>query len=460
MHISWKRTLTAGAALSALALVAACVAPSADSRPSATGASQSPNPAPAKTGDLVYVRSMDRQADLVALDADTGKEVARFPWGVTTPDGSLLYRAELSNGETSVRAIDLANNVTTAERRIKLVGSSPYEVPVVSFTGQPGGFSPNARWLALNTPTSDYSSDGAKIHFVVLDSKLQQPSRFIDLPSNFTFDAISDSGQSLYLEEHVGANGADGYRVRVYDLQSGQLTPGIVVDKVVSTDALIGTRVGTIASPDGAWQYTLYWRQGGNPFIHAIKLEERWSVCLMLPVQTSGEEDFAWSFVPSPDGHIAYAINSLKGYVASVDLASATVMKTATLDLQHSSAPNLIDQVARFFFPVAEAKSEMFSLGVVSPDGKTLYASGDYGRKLYSIATDTLTIKRSYTFASMSGAPLQLMALGISPDGSRLYGIDAEGGSLMHIDAGTGRTLAQVKLTGTIGGRIVRVVHR
>ena len=299
-----------------------------------------------------------------------------------------------------------------------------------------------------------------QLHFVVLDSKLQQPSKFIDLPSNFTFDAISDSGQSLYLEEHVGANGSNGYRVRVYDLQAGQLTQGIFVDKAVGTDAMNGVRVGTIASPDGAWQYTLYWRQGGNPFIHAIKLEERWSLCLVLPVQTSGEEDFAWSFVASPDGRTAYAINSLKGYVASVNLISATVIKTATLDVPRSSAPNLVDQVAQFFFPVAEAKSEMFSLAVVSPDGKTLYASGDYGRKLFAIATDTLAIKNTFTFASLSGAPLQMTALGLSPDGLRLYAIDAEGGALMHLDASTGRTLAQVKLTGTNGGRIVRVVHR
>lgn len=458
MHISWKHSLAAAAILSALALVAACVAPTGDSRPSATDVSLSQ--APTHTRDLVYIRNMDQRSDLVAVDADTGKEVARFPWGVTTPDGSLLYRAELDNGETAIRAIDLANNATTAERRIKLVGSSPYEVPTVGVIGQPGGFSPNARWLALNTPTSDYSSDGAKIHFVVVDSKLQQPSKFIDLPSNFTFDAISDSGQSLYLEEHVGANGSSGYRVRVYDLQAGQLTQGIVVDKAVGTDAMNGVRVGTIASPDGAWQYTLYWRQGGNPFIHAIKLEERWSLCLVLPVQTSGEEDFAWSFVASPDGRTAYAINSLKGYVASVNLISATVIKTATLDVPRSSAPNLVDQVAQFFFPVAEAKSEMFSLAVVSPDSKTLYASGDYGRKLFAIATDTLAIKNTFTFASLSGAPLQMTALGLSPDGLRLYAIDAEGGALMHLDASTGRTLAQVKLTGTNGGRIVRVVHR
>ena len=53
-----------------------------------------------------------------------------------------------------------------------------------------------------------------------------------------------------------------------------------------------------------------------------------------------------------------------------------------------------------------------------------------------------------------------MTALGLSPDGLRLYAIDAVGGALMHLDASTGRTLAQVKLTGTNGGRIVRVVHR
>lgn len=454
--MSWKGSLAVLAIVSAVG--GACTAPAAESRPSAPLApSATASAVPAKTGDLVYVRNMSRNGEIAVLEGDTGKQLARYPSGVTNPDWSLVYGTQLESGNTVLRATDLARNVTVNERRIDANGY-PLQLPSMSLTGDPGGFSPNARWLALTT-RADYSSTGSptKSPFAVLDAKLEQPTKLVELPGSFTFDAISDSGQNLYVEEHLGQNGEDGYRVRVYDLQSRQLLPGFVVDKSVTADRMAGTRVATLASPDGLWQFTLYWRQGGNPFIHAIRLEERWSLCLFLPVETRGEEDFAWSFVPSPDGRIGYAINSLKGYVASIALTSATVIRAAAVDLKQTQAPNLGDELARFFFPVAEAKSEMFSLSVVSPDGKTLYASGDFGRKLFAIDTDTFAVKGRYAVDSASG-PIQLIALGVSPDGARLYGLDAQGKSLVRIDAATGRVLSVVAIPGPYFGRILRVV--
>src|SRR5919201_2995437 len=455
--MSWQRSLGGFGIASALIVVAACVAPAGGARPSSPADQKSASPESSKTGDVVYLRDFQQYGAIVALDADTGQEVARFGAGIATPDWKSLYGAELSGGATIVSATDVSRGTRTS-KTIDGAGGYTFALPAVSFTGEPGGFSPNAKWLVLTTRGGvDYSSSGkpTKTPFVVLDAALREPSKYIELSGNYTFDAISDSGRYLYLEEHLAA---DSYRVRVYDLQLGQLLPQIVFDKSATGDRMAGTRVGSIASPDGQWQFTLYWRQGGNSFVHAIKLEEQWSVCLFLPVQTSGEEDFAWSFVASPDGRTAYAVNNLKGYVASIALTTATVTRTATIDLQHASAPSLGDELARFFFPVAEAKSEMFSVGVVSPDGRTLYASGDFGRKIFAIDTATFALKAKYAIETSTRVALQVMSIGVSADGARLYAIDSEGKSLVRLDAATGRLLQQVRINGAYAGRILRVV--
>jgi hypothetical protein len=453
-----QRSLAVFVALSSIVAAAGCAGPTTDVPSDRVAVSASPSTA--KTGDLIYVRNM-QQGAIVAIDGDTGAEVARYLSGALTPDGALVYGTTFDRGDAVVRVTDIARNITANERRIEGSGLA-YELPALSFTGEVGGFSPNARWLVLTTPRSHLSSSATtgQSAFVVLDAKLQQPAKFVELPGGYSFDAISDSGQFLYLEEQVVQNADGGYRVRVYDLNARQLLPGIVVDKTVAGAAMTGTRAGSIASPDGQWQFTLYWRQGGNPFIHAIKLEERCSLCLFLPVQTGGEEDFAWSFVASPYGGTAYAINSLKGYVASIDLATATVLRTATFNARAAEQPNVLEQIARFFVPVAEAKSEMFSIGVVSPDGTTLYATADYGRKLLAIDAATLAVKARFAMDAPDAGPIQLTALGVSPDGARLYALDAAGRSLVRIDAASGRITQLVAVGGPIGGRILRVVTR
>lgn len=78
--------------------------------------------------------------------------------------------------------------------------------------------------------------------FAILDGKLDQPTTFVELEGSFHFDAISDSGRYLYLEERLGARPSDGYRVRVYDLKAGTLHPGILVDKSVQADRMLGVR--------------------------------------------------------------------------------------------------------------------------------------------------------------------------------------------------------------------------
>jgi sugar lactone lactonase YvrE len=102
----------------------------------------------------------------------------------------------------------------------------------------------------------------------------------------------------------------------------------------------------------------------------------------------------------------------------------------------------------------------MFSVGVVSPDGQTLYASADFGRKIFAIDTSTFALKRQFTIETPTRAALQVMSIGISPDGARLYAIDVEGKQLVRLDSASGTVSALVKIDGAYAGRILRVVSR
>jgi hypothetical protein len=424
------------------ALVAGCILPPASQQrsPSEQTAERSAIEGSRPTGDLLSVRVLDERKDLVLVEADSGRELARHPWGVSTPDWNLLYRAEFAGATTALRVIDLKTGAARLERTLS--GGRHYELPIIAnLAGEPGGLSPKARWLVLQARGAEYETKSA---FAILDGKLDQATTFVELDGSFHFDAISDSGRYLYLEERLGAGPSDGYRVRVYDLKAGTLLPGILVDKTVQADRMVGGRAATLVSPDGGWQYTLYVREGGKPFIHAIKLEERWSLCLFFPVETSGEADLAWSFVASPDGRLGYVVNSLKGYVAAVDLAGARVLRSGSFQVAQLQ-PSLLESLARFFVPIAEAKSEMFSSAVVTPDGRTLYAVGEFGTRLYTIATDSLSVRARHEIDG------RIMGLGLSPDGARLYAIDGETGRLLRIDPESGTVLSRAGLGGAPG---------
>lgn len=144
------RRLICGALLALLALVvAACLVPPA-------GQQRSPSEQPAErratggsktTEDLLSVRVLDERRDLVLVEADSGRELARYPWGVLTPDWNLLYRAEFAGATTALRVIDLKTGAARLERTLS--GARQYELPIANLAGEPGGLSPQARWLVL-----------------------------------------------------------------------------------------------------------------------------------------------------------------------------------------------------------------------------------------------------------------------------------------------------------------------
>ncbi|MEA2244017.1 MAG: hypothetical protein QOD24_3573, partial [Solirubrobacteraceae bacterium] len=104
----------------------------------------------------------------------------------------------------------------------------------------------------------------------------------VRLPGDFSYDALSPDGRSLFLINDTAPRDATKYRVRVYDLARGRLDPTPVVDPRESPDAMSGFPVTRATSRDGRWAYTLYARPDGSPFVHALDTRDRTAVCIDL----------------------------------------------------------------------------------------------------------------------------------------------------------------------------------
>jgi hypothetical protein len=106
--------------------------------------------------------------------------------------------------------------------------------------------------------------------------------RLIRLQGDFSYDALSPDGQTLYLVEHMSANDVLQYRVRAYDLRAGRLLKKMVTDKRRWQSVMNGVPMARAWSFDKRWAFTLY-GGGTNPFVHSLDTRNEYAVCIDLP---------------------------------------------------------------------------------------------------------------------------------------------------------------------------------
>jgi hypothetical protein len=155
-------------------------------------------------------------------------------------------------------------------------------VPLVAYDGTTGGLSGDDRSLAL----SSYGpAPGVTGHtsFVVLDTRSLKPRLRVNLPGTWSFDAISPSGSTLYLVEHISVGADPTYRVRTFDVAERRLGAAIV-DRLEEEQVMGGVPVTRASSRDGRWAYTLYAREQHGPFVHALDTARRQAFCIDLPL--------------------------------------------------------------------------------------------------------------------------------------------------------------------------------
>ena len=220
---------------------------------------------------LALVAAPSAQADGLPLAVDTS------PSGITPPSGRLRYLAVPARGDTVVAT----QHVGSGQIFTSHVLRGRFGVPAVAYDGTPSGVSADRRTLVLIRPRRGFPR--ARTTFAVMDTKAGplRLRRLIHLHGDFSFDALSPDGDSMFLIHYISRRDPSRYRVRVYDLRTDRLLPKPIVDPNEDPDEMNGYPATRETSADGRWEYTLY--QGNeHPFVHALDTRERRAVCIDL----------------------------------------------------------------------------------------------------------------------------------------------------------------------------------
>src|SRR5260370_4256363 len=256
----------------------------------------------------------------------------------------------------------------------------------------------------------------------------------IHVNGGFGFEALSNSGQGLYLIQKM--SDPRHYEVRLYDLGAGWLLPQPVVDKREPNEPMNGIRGDSAADPTGNHVYPVYVRDSG-PFIHALSLDQPFRFCVALPKTAVNniEQQFHWSLAITPDGSTVYAVNGSLGKVSLIRTAGTpTIVRTAPVAFNFPPPQGegrgggvVID---------ADAKGPQHGGSALSTDGQTLFTFGETG----VLAIDTPTLKARGHFLD----PWPPDTTRLSSDGKWLYVAEASENKLWQIDPVTG-AVSEVK---------------
>jgi hypothetical protein len=199
--------------------------------------------------------------------------------GVASTDGASRYLTVTLGGRTAVLAQRVATGAVTS--RLELPGR--FGVPLVAYDSTAGGLSADGRTLVLINPRSGFPRRVTT--FAVLSATPRgslRLRRILRLRGDFSYDALSRDGRSLFLINYLSANDPAKYRVRVYDLARDRLDPTPVVDPREAPGEMNGFPLARVMGRDGRWAYTLYQGTDGKPFIHALDTRDRKAVCIDL----------------------------------------------------------------------------------------------------------------------------------------------------------------------------------
>jgi hypothetical protein len=195
--------------------------------------------------------------------------------GVVGPRGDRFVTLP-SGASTIVAAVRQRSGEISSYRRLR----GRYTIPAVAYDGTAGGLSADGHTLVLTRPRVRFPR--AESSFLVLDTRTLRPWRRLTLTADWSFDAISPDGRYLYLIEYTDPEDTSSYAVRLYDLARGRLATEPIVDPHEADEAMRGSPLTRVSSPDGRWEYTLYDGGGKAPFVHALDTVGRTARCIDL----------------------------------------------------------------------------------------------------------------------------------------------------------------------------------
>lgn len=206
---------------------------------------------------------------------------------VSVPGSELAYVTRRAGRDTKL--VETFPGGLGVVRKARLAGR--FSVPVVANDGSPSGLSPDGRTLVLTKPRRTLG--GGTTTLAVVDVRRLRIRRVLNLRGNFSFDAISPDGRTMFLIRYADARDPTQYSVRAYDLGARRMIPGRIVDPSEPDEDMSGFPMTRAIGLDGRWAYTLY-DGSEHPFIHALDTERREAVCIdmdMLAGRSNGIAD-------------------------------------------------------------------------------------------------------------------------------------------------------------------------
>jgi hypothetical protein len=195
--------------------------------------------------------------------------------------GALRFVALPTHGGTAVAQIDRASG--TVNSFVSLRGS--WGVPQVAFDGSTAGIDAGGNVLVLGRNAMNLFPERTK--FALVNPVKVRLKRIVTLHGSFFFDAISPDGDTMYLIQLPASGNILRYSVRAYDLRHDRLVPGAIVDRTEPDERMAGMPMARVASADGVWAYTLYYKPSGRNFVHALNTQAGTARCIDLPPLTS-----------------------------------------------------------------------------------------------------------------------------------------------------------------------------
>jgi len=202
------------------------------------------------------------------------------PDGIADEAGDFRYVTRDDGRDTLLMRIEQDGGEVAGSYRL----DGLYTIPVVGLDGSVAGLSADGGTLVLISPRPGFPRETTELQ--VFDTEDIRHPRSIELDGDFSFDALSPDGRTMYLINYASRRDPTEYDVRAFDLASQRLVGGPIVDPDEAGDEMYGWALSRVTSADGRWAYTLYYGRE-HPFVHALDTVEGEAACIDLDEVTA-----------------------------------------------------------------------------------------------------------------------------------------------------------------------------
>jgi hypothetical protein len=204
---------------------------------------------------------------------------------VVSPDGAVRYTLKHANLKTSVTAVRVRDR--------KRLGSTSLDgmwgvAPLTTTGSVYGGVSHDGTRLVV-------AEIGSVTRFAVIPTDFAAQPQYVSLAGDFAFDALSPDNARLYvIERRATPTSPFSYRVRLFDLKTNALQPGVVA-ATEEPEPMAGVPLSRVETANGRWAYTLYTKANGQTFVHALDTMSARAWCIDLPWGPKGMNQATWA---------------------------------------------------------------------------------------------------------------------------------------------------------------------